>query len=307
MIQKTVKKSIIKVISVGLVLFITFLSGIKAQQDSFPVLTGPYLGQKPPVDKPELFAPGIVSDGSNHCSAAFSPDGNEIYWELGYKIGFTKLEKGKWTKPEIVSFCKGDSYQYGNPFITTDGKKMFFTTFRSGAVSQDKENIWYSERISSGWSEPEPVSSEVNTLRVHWSISVSDSGTLYFQGTMKDGNREIGGIYYSKLVGGVYTNPVYMSQEINAGYHETCPHIAPDESYIIFNRFDRDDPNNCGIFISYRDRSGKWLPAVMLLGGSPDKGGMSPRISPDGKYLFYVNGGMFWMPAGLIEEHRPKK
>jgi hypothetical protein len=46
----------------------------------------------------------------------------------------------------------------------------------------------------------------------------------------------------------------------------------------------------------------------MLVGGSKDKGGLSPRISPDGKYLFYVNGGMYWIPiAERIEELRPKE
>jgi len=40
----------------------------------------------------------------------------------------------------------------------------------------------------------------------------------------------------------------------------------------------------------------------MAEGGTKEKGGLSPRISPDGKYLFYVTGGMWWMPAGFIEE-----
>ena len=272
---------------------------INAQQNDFQKLTGPYLGQTPPVNEPVLFAPGIVSDGSNHCSAGISPDGKEIYWEMGIKIGFTKLENGWWTEPEIVSFCKGDSCRYGNPFITPDGKKMFFTSMRSGAVSQDKENIWYAERTSSGWSDPKPVSSDVNEMPLHWSISVSNFGTLYFGGNFD--------IYYSKLVNGVYTKPVNIGPEINTPATETCPHIAPDESYIVFTRFDQTDEKNTGIFISYQDKPGKWFPAVLAVGGDRKSGGLSPRISPDGKYLFYVNGGMYWMPAAkLIKELRPK-
>jgi len=45
----------------------------------------------------------------------------------------------------------------------------------------------------------------------------------------------------------------------------------------------------------------------MAEGGTKEKGGLSPRISPDGKYLFYVNGGMWWMPAAFIEELKPKE
>jgi len=38
------------------------------EPDVFPVLKGPYLGQKPPGFKPELFAPGIITtDASEGC------------------------------------------------------------------------------------------------------------------------------------------------------------------------------------------------------------------------------------------------
>jgi len=279
-------------------------TSIMAQQMEFPKLTGPYLGQTPPIGEPILFAPGIVSTNwGNHSSAAISPDGKEIYWEMRRKIFFTKLENGKWSQPEIVSFCTEDSTSYDEPFITPDGQKLFFTSMSlETAVIKKKETIWYAERTVSGWKEPQPVSPEVNAMPLHWSISVSNSGTLYFQGT-RDNNQDI---YFSKLVNGVYTKPVNMGPEINTAGNETCPYIAPDESYIIFTRMGTS-PGNSGIFISYRDNLGKWMPAVIAEGGTIEKGGLSPRISPDGKYLFYVNGGMWWMPAGFIEELKPKE
>jgi len=285
-------------------------TSITAQQKDFPKLTGPYLGQAPPVNEPVLFAKGIVStNAGNHSSPAFSPDGKEIYWCMKEKIWFTKLENGIWTETEMLSFCQGDSYMYDNPFITTDGKKMFFTSTRPGADTKKerRENIWYAVRTASGWSEPKPVSSHVNDMPLHWSLSVSDSGTLYFQfQPREESHAGIGDIYYSKLVDGVYTKPVNIGPEINTRYTEICPYIAPDESYIIFVRL-YETPKNSGIYISYRDKSGHWLPAVFVLGGSPDVGGVAPMISPDGRYLFYVNGseGTWWMPADFIEKLKP--
>jgi len=283
---------------------------INAQGVDFQELTGPYLGQKPPVNKPVLFAPGIVSNGRNHSSVAISPDGKEFYWSgLERKIWFTKLENGKWTRPEKVSFCKEDPYEYDNPFLTPDGGKMLFTSFRPGAVSQDKETIWCAERSPTGWADPRPVSRAVNETPLHWSVSVSDSGTLYFQFQDVSGKSPggIGDIYYSRLVDGEYKKPLSMGPAINTPATETCPHVAPDGSYIVFTRFDETNVKNTGIFISYRDQRGNWLPAVMAEGGTKEKGGLSPRISPDGKYLFYVNGGMWWMPAGFIEDLRPEE
>jgi Tol biopolymer transport system component len=297
-------KKLICIISVMLVA----VTSIAAQQEDFPELSGPYLGQKPPGNEPVLFAPGIVSHGKNHSSVAISPDGKEFYWsDVDRKIWFTRLESRRWTEPEVVSFCKEDSYEYDNPFITPDGIKLFFTSFRPGAVSQNKETIWYAERSQSGWSDPKPVSPIINETPLHWSISVSGSGTLYFQFQDASGKSPggIGDIYYSKLVDGEYQKPVSIGSAINTPATETCPHVAPDESYIVFTRFDQTNVKNTGIFISYRDKSGQWLPAIMAEGGTKKKGGLSPRISPDGKYLFYVNGGMWWMPADFVEELRP--
>lgn len=295
------------IISAAILLPISLNISTYAQQNDFPVLTGPYLGQTPPVDKALLFAPGIVStNAGNHSSPAFSLDGNEIYWSMRGKIWFTRLENEIWTRPEIVSFCKDDSYAYDNPFITTDGRKMYFTSFRPGPNSTDKENIWYVERIPTGWSDPQFVSSEVNNCDLHWSISVSDSGSIYFQN--RSTNQEEGrrGIYWSKVVNGEYQKPVSIGAAINTPATETCPHVAPDESYIVFTRFDETNVKNTGIFISYKDKAGNWLPPVLVAGGDKKSGGLSPRISPDGKYLFFVNGGTFWKPATFIEALRPK-
>ena len=290
--------------------FLVVAINIKAQEIEFTELTGSYLGQNPPVNDPVIFAPGIISNGRNHSSVAISSDGKELYWSgMKRKIWFTKMESGRWTKPEMISFCKKDSFEYDNPFITTDGKKLFLTSFRPGAVSQNKETIWYAERSQSGWFDPKPISSEVNETPLHWSISVSDSGTLFFQFQDASGKSYggIGDIYYSKLVNGKYIEPVSIGSAINTPATETCPHIAPDESYIVFTRFDETNVKNTGIFISYKDKSGLWFPAVLAVGGDRKSGGLSPRISPDGKYLFYVNGGMWWRPAGFIEELRPKE
>jgi hypothetical protein len=299
-------KRMINFISLSLLATIS----INAQETEFTEFTGSYFGQRPPVNEPVIFAPGIISNGRNHSSVTISSDGKELYWSgVKRKIWYTRMEGGKWTKPEIISFCKKDSFEYDNPFITTDGNKLFITSFRPGAVSQNKETIWYAERPQSGWLDPKPIGSEVNETPLHWSISVSDSGTLYFQFQDASGKSHggIGDIYYSKLVNGEYTKPVSIGPAINTPATETCPHIAPDESYIVFTRFDETNFKNTGIFISYKGRSGLWLPALLAAGGDRKSGGLSPRISPDGKYLFYVNGGMWWRPAEFIEKLRPKE
>jgi Tol biopolymer transport system component len=307
--ERKEERIIVKVPATTLLILLT-ASYANSQEKDFPILTGPYLGQPAPVKEAIPFAPGIVSNGKNHSSVAISPDGNELYWSgVERKIWFTKLDGGRWTRPEVVSFCKADSFEYDNPFIATDGNTMLFTSFRPGAVSRKKETIWYSTRSPSGWLEPKAISPQVNETPLHWSISVSQNGTLYFQFQDASGKSPggIGDIYYSKLVNGEYGKPVSIGPAINTPVTETCPHIAPDESYIVFTRFDDTNPKNTGIFISYRDSLDKWLPAKLAVGGDRKSGGLSPRISPDGKYLFFVNGGMWWMPATFIDDSRQQQ
>jgi len=92
-----------------------------------------------------------------------------------------------------------------------------------------------------------------------------------------------------------------MGAEINGEGTDHCPYIAPDESFIIFSRF---GDAGAGFFISYKDKSGKWLAPVKI---HEELEGACPLISPDGKFFFLNSDGIFWMPAKFVEGLRPKK
>ena len=59
-----------------------FISSTLSAKEDFPVLKGPYLGQKPPGKQRKIFAPGIVSTGYNEHGVSFTPDGMELYFRL---------------------------------------------------------------------------------------------------------------------------------------------------------------------------------------------------------------------------------
>jgi hypothetical protein len=46
----------------GVMILLVIILSNSTQQTDFPVLKGPYLGQKPPGMKPEVFAPGMYSN-----------------------------------------------------------------------------------------------------------------------------------------------------------------------------------------------------------------------------------------------------
>ena len=268
--------------------------GGNSEPQKFPVLRGPYLGQKPPVNQAEPFAPDIVI--ANHSTITVSPDGKELYWNSGPKFGdgpimMTKMVDGKWMKPIEASFS-GRKYSRWDdcPFVTPDNKKMFFISSRSiNGTDTGKENIWYVERTASGWSEPKPVGEEVNAMRLHWQMSVARNGNLYFNSSSSAGT----GVYRSSLINGKYTKPEFT------GVAGMSPYISPDETYVIFTRL----ISRQGVpFICFRSKECKWgepIDIQQYIGN-----GICCIVSPDGKYVFIDDS---WAPAEFIEELRPKK
>jgi ankyrin repeat protein len=264
--------------------------GASAGPQKFPVLTGPYLGQTPPGDELRPFAPGIIQQ--DHGTISFSPDGQEVYWPTGRSIMTMRVRDGRWTQPTYAPFSGPSEIDFYDdvPFVAPDGKRLYFTSLRPlGPETSRKENIWFVERTAEGWSEPKPVGEAVNSLRLHWQVSVSNSGALYFGGGFD--------ILCSRPVDGKYAPPVALGPGVNTESNESQPFIAPDESYILFWRAAGQVPT---AYVSFKGSDGEWLPATKLdLTWAP--GGL--MVTPDGKYLF--TGGR-WKSAKFLEGLRPK-
>lgn len=78
----------------GILLFLNPIYLAAGERKNFPLLKGPYLGQKPPGSTPELFAPNIISTCNQHGSVYFSDDGREVYFsrmEPAMYSGWTRI------------------------------------------------------------------------------------------------------------------------------------------------------------------------------------------------------------------------
>ena len=146
------------------IIFIVLLmvTSIIAQQKDFPKLTGPYLGQKPPVMTPEIFAPGILGNDKigSFCSV-FSADGNEFYYvrfikgvEGSGRIYWSRRVNNIWSNPEPAPFSS--DYPENDMRISQDGGKMFWRSWRplpGRHVQERRSCIWYSNRTTTAWSK----------------------------------------------------------------------------------------------------------------------------------------------------------
>ena len=290
--------------------------GADTSAAQFPILQGDFLGQKPPADRPELFALGVISSiWGLHSTAVFSPDGNEVYWApmvefLGdvYSRGgllMMKRVNGRWTAPTWVSFS-GPNGQDDVPFFSEDGQRMYFLSRRPlpGESQNGSEKIWYADRIAGAWSEPKPLDPNVNSVDKHWEFSLDRKGDVYFAGQGAD-SRGLGDIYVCRRVDGKYEKPVNVGEPISSQGQETTPFIAPDGSYLLFSR-------QYDLWVSFRGEGGAWDEPVKL---GPEVNSPSielcPIVTADGKYLFFLSqrGGeshAYWVTAGVIEKVRKK-
>jgi hypothetical protein len=267
----------------------------------FSMLAGPYLGQDPPGLQPEPFAEGLI--GFSHSSISMSPDGMEIYWaertrdQTTSRIFFTQRSGEGWSEP--TPLFGGNVMGADCPVISPDGRSLFFNSIHPlVAGERERERLWVSERIESGWSMPQPLSETVNAFGLHWQSSVDAEGGLYFGAVPPEGGSD-DDIFISRFVDGAFTLPTL--HPTSTMLDETTPFIDPGGEYILISRIDGTAGH---IAASFRGEDGTWTEPVAL-----DLGDASypvcPYVSPDGKYLFFLSRAkVYWVDAQVIDAAR---
>jgi Tol biopolymer transport system component len=148
-----------------------------------------------------------------------------------------------------------------------------------------------------------------NKYAVHWQFSLDKKNNLYFGGDLR-GKENSGGIYFSKYQEGKYLEPVLIFKNIELNEAVFGPAISPMGDYILFARIHprgSTNPRIFSIYISFRKSEYAWTEPKEL-GEKLKMDGNQPRISPDGRYIFFIgNDGMsYWVDAKIIDEFRPK-
>lgn len=284
---------------IGFMLFALLSIEGNPQQADFPVLKGPYLGQKPPGTTPEIFAPGIVSSAEFvEFKGSFSPDGKEYYFyrhslpEIIPTLLFTKIENGAWTEPVPLKIAQGP--RTAHPCVTNDNKWLLFTwTFERGQTQPS--GYYASERTATGWSVPKYAGKGMY-------LTCDHSGRLYTTESVW-GNQPKHYLAEVTFSNGCFTH--YERLKINPHHeNQTHPCIAPDGSYIVFDI----NVENGSLFVGFKNKAGNWGEAIDLTKYGFKSDIRGAYISPDGKYLFFsYEGDIWWVDIKVIERLRPKE
>ncbi len=190
-----------------------------------------------------------------------------------------------------------------HPFVSRDGKKIYFTALDSAFAD---EKIWYVNRLENSWSNATQLNSPINDGLVFFP-NQSNNGDLYYfnLSEMKT--------YYAPNENGKFLDTKEVQHEF--GHHAF---ISPSQDYLVFTgKSQKEERKDNDIYVCFKQKNATWTNPINL--GrvvNSDFGEKGPSITPDGKYLFFgraerdIEPGLsniYWVSTEIIEKLRPVK
>jgi outer membrane protein OmpA-like peptidoglycan-associated protein len=128
------------------------------------------------------------------------------------KIYTAVLTNGQWTNITELPFCDGEA-DYAHPAISADGRRLFFSSNRSGG--QGGMDLYISINQNGTWGEPVNLGPKINTAKDEIFPFSHTSGALLFSSNGRSG---IGGldIFSTKQTVNGWLVPTALPESINS-------------------------------------------------------------------------------------------
>jgi hypothetical protein len=296
------------------------------EPDPAPDSTRAYLGERPPADTPELFAPGVVNTEAIELNGVVSPDGREFFFTRVIDDVFVMHrrllgEDGTWGDPEPVY-----TYPDRAPGLAVDmayspdGSRLYFLGRYSEELKGDETNsdLFVIERQTDGsWSLATALPAPVNTLDFRESYpSVAADGSLYFSSDRPGGQGKADIWRAQRLTDGSFDEPVNIGPPVNSEHSEGDTYVAPDESWLIVTSRRPGGIGSGDLYVSFRQEDGGWSePRLLPPTINSELLDYCPMGTPDGRFLFFSRrtgaswdeadaGDVYWVDAAVIERMR---
>lgn len=247
----------------------------------------PYPGTLFPDTKPLVFAKGIVSTSEHEFGCSFSPDGKSFYFTRAYghfkkkQILVTEFDGKSWSKPKnaLPSFM-GETYE---PHVSNDGKRLYFMGMK---FIENEEtplmDLFYAEKAGNEWKNITHLGKPFNPRNCMF-VSTTINNTIYTTNRSGEGPDIVFATYKNKSYS-KFKNP---GMSINTEKPELYPFIAPDESYLLFNRITNEGKR---LFVCFKGKDNNWSDAIKVPLGMESG---CPMVSPDGCFFFFCGGKKF--------------
>jgi Tol biopolymer transport system component len=235
----------------------------------------------------QLWTPPQISTDQYESSPTFTPDGQEMYFMLAdarfgrYRLMMSKCTAGAWSAPKPASFAAPSSVLEADPFVTPNGRQLYFVSSRRNPHSDDFD-IWYVDRIGQGWSTPRRLPEPVNSPGSELLPRLDTNGTLYF-GSDRAGGHGQSDIYVATRTQGGAWRVANLGPPVSTMANEYEAEISRDGSTLIVVA-DRGDRSHLYRFVR---ESNRWIerariPASQLVFQ------VGPLLSPSGDRLLFA-------------------
>ena len=281
-----------------------------------------------PGPSPELFAFDILGNDAAQLAVAMSPTHDELYYSqlrreergIYFELLQSKYVDGQWTNPEPAPFAS--DYGEIEAFFNASGSRLYFFSRRPGESADEQPspwNLWYAEKANGQWTDPRLLGQPDSLVTYNWSATLLNDSTLYFTARPYE-NHVLAEIFEVSITGDVFGAPTNVGSGVNSpDYTENEPAIAPDGSYMVFYSAGRPDNLSSemlgDLYISFRSDDGTWQEAIHMnepINSTAEENW--PRISPDGKFLFFSSNrrdgvdmpDLYWVSTRALEQYRPQ-
>lgn len=249
------------------------------------------------LNTPEAFLYEQIPNDQLAHGGAFSPDGQQFYLTLSDKsfqnfdvVVFNQNE-GKWEDPQPAFF--NTSYEEHGVCFSTDGKTLYFSSTRPTGIEGISEtwHIWCAKKIDNQWTEPEFVNLPAMENKLVSHPSLTQSNRMYFHAGELDYSDLT--LYYADKKNGQWLTPKPIEIESDSAALFITPFIAPDESYLVFGKVDK---NKEYLVISYNSNN-QWQTPKTLNDSIQMNNRSNPFVNLTDNNLYYAVGA--FTPEGV--------
>ena len=180
---------------------------------------------------------------------------------IGQEIQACKNAINFKSNPAVFSkISLGSDFNQGsindNPAVSFDGNTMVYTE-RRGMVNA----IFFSTKEKGKWQPPSEITAQLNAGEDCSSSSLNSDGTELF--LYKTDNYD-GSIYSSNYINGAWTPIKKLNRNINTKFYESHAAVSADGKKLYFTSNRDGGQGNLDIYVSEKDATGDWGPAVNL-------------------------------------------
>lgn len=197
-------------------------------------------------------------------------------------------EDGKWTAAENTGKPINTKWHDATVALSADGRKLLI--YRASFQNITGE-IYQSVLNDNKWSEPEKLSSNINSEYNEPSASIGSSEKVIYFSSDRPGGFGGKDIYKAnKLPTGKWGPAINLGPVINTRYDEDAPFIHPDNQSLFFSSEGHRNMGGYDIFVSRKDSGGNWsIPENMGYPINTTKDDIYLLLSADGKTGYYAS------------------